>query len=562
MKSSLLAFSFIILSGGCVTDNEPSDIATESSAISGGTVVPVGELEAVGVGGAPGRTCTATLVGPNRALTAARCVCPSTFPRDPCHARGYFALTNVVRRDAPTTPVNEDGTRGDVVVQGDVVVHPLYEVNPPRSDYAIIQLDADVTSLARVNPLPVDALQHPRVDDRLTMVGHGWSENASGTCGNRTVGTKRKASLPLRLIVVSGPHELLWLNDHTRHLCNEDWGGPLIDDEGRVVGVASSGDLQVDSIYGSTARIGDWLSVNGVAVPGGLFDQRPGLVWREPSGQVTLWFVDGASASARSPAAAGSEWTIVGTGDFNGDRGGDLLWRSTTGQVALWLMTGGIKLGEAYPGGTNAGWNVQGVGDFDSDDRSDILWRSTTGDLAIWFSGDTQRQAYPGVVSDTGWQVRGTGDFNGDTHDDVVWRYSNGQVAIWFMRNGSKIGEAYPGGQDGGGYWSIAAIGDLDGDERDDILWRGATGELALWPQADANRVVFPSRDNAGGPGDLSWSVVGVVDTNENGRADIIWRHTSGSVVAWRMNGGTFVDQVALGTASSAWSASGVMPGR
>jgi hypothetical protein len=33
-------------------------------------------------------------------------------------------------------------------------------------------------------------------------------------------------------------------------------------------------------------------------------------------------------------------WTIVGTGDFNGDGMTDILWQDTTGQRVLWFMNG------------------------------------------------------------------------------------------------------------------------------------------------------------------------------------------------------------------------------
>ena len=39
-------------------------------------------------------------------------------------------------------------------------------------------------------------------------------------------------------------------------------------------------------------------------------------------------------------ANVASNWTIVGTGDFNADGMGDLVWRDTSGNVGIWEMNG------------------------------------------------------------------------------------------------------------------------------------------------------------------------------------------------------------------------------
>jgi FG-GAP repeat len=40
----------------------------------------------------------------------------------------------------------------------------------------------------------------------------------------------------------------------------------------------------------------------------------------------------------------GGDWSIVATGDFNGDGKGDIVWRNTSGTTAIWLMNGSTLL--------------------------------------------------------------------------------------------------------------------------------------------------------------------------------------------------------------------------
>ena len=226
--------------------------------------------------------------------------------------------------------------------------------------------------------------------------------------------------------------------------------------------------------------------------------------------------------------------------DFNGDGRSDILWRSDSGNVTNWLArTNGGFAGNLVNANLalTTDWQVAGTGDFNGDGRDDVLWRHNNGTVTDWlgqanggFAGNFDN-ANLALTND--WQVAGVGDFNGDGRDDVLWRASNGTVTNWL-------------GQASGGFegnfananlaltteWQVAGVGDFNGDGRDDVLWRHTNGTITNW-LGQGSGGFTGNFANANLALTNEWKVAGVGDFNGDGYDDILWRHTNGTVTNW-----------------------------
>ena len=188
-------------------------------------------------------------------------------------------------------------------------------------------------------------------------------------------------------------------------------------------------------------------------------DNKIDILWRNlATNNCRVWFMDGTvylGVYDFTDKAANSSWNIFSTGDFNNDGKIDILWRNDSqNKTAAWYMGYDnvnhntlVKLGEgsiATNPGTN--WRIVGTGDFNGDGKPDIVWRnSTNAKVSIWTMNWPQRIADLQVSNplNNPWTIQGVGDFNSDINPDLIWRNtSNGQNRVWFMDGNIKIGEA------------------------------------------------------------------------------------------------------------------------
>src|SRR5256886_9668123 len=220
---------------------------------------------------------------------------------------------------------------------------------------------------------------------------------------------------------------------------------------------------------------------------------------------------------------ADPNWTIAGTGDFDGDGKADILWRNTsTGQNYIYFIDGtSIKPTEGFIRTVaDQSWQVAGIGDFDGDGKDDILWRnSTTGENYLYPMNGLSIKPTEGfmrTVADQSWQVAGIGDFDGDGKDDILWRNSaTGENCIYLM-NGTAIRTEGYLRQVADLNWKIVGVGDFDGDGKADILWRNsATGENYIYLM---NGIAIVTEVYLRTVADLAWQVKGLGDFDGDGK--------------------------------------------
>ncbi len=108
------------------------------------------------------------------------------------------------------------------------------------------------------------------------------------------------------------------------------------------------------------------------------------------------------------------------------------------------------------------------------------------------------------------------------------------------------------------GQWAIVGQRDFNGDGKADLLWRDTSGNVAIW-EMNGTAVLNPNSSFVGNVPTPQWSIVGTGDFNADAKGDLLWQDTSGNVAIWEMNGTTVLNQNSSFVANvpSQWSIKG-----
>ncbi len=303
-------------------------------------------------------------------------------------------------------------------------------------------------------------------------------------------------------------------------------------------------------------------------------DGKADILFRDNSNNNALfWKADGinfinpATQQFTIGNVGSSTWSIVGSGDFNGDKKSDVLWKNTDGSIAVWIGngTGTFSQGAVIGNLSGTTFQVAGTGDFNGDLRDDILFKDASGAAAVWLTGSTglslDGTGIIGSVGAGGWQVAGTGDFTGDNKADVLWRdTASGQIAVWQGNGKDAFSASNVVGTLLDPTWQIEGVDNFSGDSRSDILWRNTTdGTIAIWQGNGLTPITQTGIIGTvgGGAAGAAWNIAGTGNYNGDATSDILFRNGN-SVAVWLTNGSlnSFAQGELIGTANSAWTIS------
>ena len=194
------------------------------------------------------------------------------------------------------------------------------------------------------------------------------------------------------------------------------------------------------------------------------------------SGQSEVWLIEGGELIERRPLGTpiGADWTVAGSGDFDGDGRADFVLRDKLHSLLeVWYVNGSelleiVEIADA----PSRHWRLAGTQDFTADGVADLLWQERpTGDVVLWSlaSGEVEATSFGAIEPSA--KLYAAGDLDGDGSSDVLIRHDQGWDVALVGADG--LGEPQPLvlGEQGLAMRRVAA-GDFDGDGNMDIVMK------------------------------------------------------------------------------------------
>ena len=293
-------------------------------------------------------------------------------------------------------------------------------------------------------------------------------------------------------------------------------------------------------------------------------DGRQEIIVRSNNGQMQVGRLVNNSLQFSFSGDPGTNFRVVGFGDFNGNQRPELVFQNTTqgtfGDVRVWPNFSNNS-GEILWRQVKQVWDVQAVGDLDGDGFDDLVWRYVvkdspdTGVSYVWFSNGssvTQVRKRGGAPLD--WQLIGAIDINGDRSADMVYLSPQNDLRI-LMATANRTCANFLGGSLPSGYYPLA-LADFTGNGRGDILIRNAAGAVQIY-SLNATGISLPAYTGAPDDQNASCTASGQsiasstfqlpttattsqyyasADLNGDGVQDVVWKDRNAQLIVWLMS--------------------------
>ncbi|WP_170223249.1 FG-GAP-like repeat-containing protein [Nonomuraea turkmeniaca] len=284
-------------------------------------------------------------------------------------------------------------------------------------------------------------------------------------------------------------------------------------------------------------------------------DGRPDLVGTLADGTLRAYLGTG---SPGVPGVAGrgvdigSGWTgitRISVADVDNDGRSDLVGRRSDGELYAFLnasSVGAVNVNNRVLIGT--GWNVisrVNIADIDNDGKVDVIGRHNDGTLYTYLNKGVA--GAPNIATKvtigTGWNAIthvNIADLDNDGKVDVIGRHSDGTLYAYLNKGVAGAPNIATKVTIGTGWdrMSLISVADLDNDGKTDVTARASDGTL----------YAYLNKGTAGAPNiatkvliGTGWNAINrftVADLDNDGKTDVIGRHTDGSLYAY-LNKGT-----------------------